>query len=1354
LAEPGHPNLPMVGTLIGLPLECKPQLSVLYEQAETRVVGKIASINEGEISNVRAASNQWFPEKTVELGSEGTLRRQRVQQIRFYPVRYLEGQQLAHITRSLRLRVDFGNYPVQVGMTNLTDPYQTVYDDLIINHEQSRSWQQPDAVRSALSKTAGKPTGSVRLYVQDDDVYGVTGRELADAGLDLSEIDPRTLALTWRDEPVPMIVEGNSDGRFDFDDRIIFIGEHASGDETYRSFYSDHNVYQLSWGAQPGLGFAPLLVTPSSAASDTLDYASYTLHLEEDQRFERMVGYAGETDDHWFWQKLSNDSPFSIPFTLPHQRLDSPLQLTAAFHGLTQIKNVELDHLVQLSVDGQAIGEIGGSDNNPFLFVGKPFVTSNMTSHQLSFDLPLPPGVDVDQLFLNWVEINYHRNLQADAGELTFDLPGESDVSFRVQGFQTDQVLFLTANGYRLSGYESRSTTDGYQFLFSYPSLQATRVYAVEKKRLAVVSRLEVDELSNLREMHHQADYIVITHRDFAAAAKRIADYRQSKGLTTYIADIQDVYDEFSGGNFDPRAIRQFVQHAYFNWSKPAPTYLLLIGDATSLMDKEQGVKTPVHFHTFLPSMMVNTLSFGMTSSDNYFAAVAGDDDLPDLFVGRIPANTLEQANDIIDKIIAYESHRPTEEWRRHMTLVAGNGEFFSQAAEYVDKHHLPDWMVTHKLSTDYTSPIFHTTEDLINWINDGQSIINFLVHGAGEQIDDANLFSKDDLLRLTNADRYAFSVTMSCYIGHFDNPEKTSLGEELLSAPHKGLMALFGSAGKSYLYSDFFFNNALFDGIFRLNRRSLGEITTGAKYDLFTQTRGFNEPIRNYLLLGDPATRLQLPENTIDLKLSKNVLVEGDRLRVSGTIANGASGAIHFSALDESDSLLIDSEGQVANGRFDVEILTMTPQLRRHWGRHGGDGYIRAFFTDGNQSAVGVQPFSVIRPLLKQFTHVPIKPVSFEPVDFIVEIDPLTAQESGGIKSLQLQWSTEAEQWNELPMSLSGDGIWRSSTSLSQEEGQVVQYKLLITNESGLVTESEIHEYRVLYKPDLYTDSSPIWLNNGGDYLQLTIKNRGESDAFAVPVRIWNMTSNSAVVDQFIVPAVRARSDTTVHIPAPALQSGSYQFAVQIDPDSVISEEEKNNNQLIRPLNLITAAGGSSGVMRFFDNDVTLTLPEASVPRNVSLDIRSGATKTIEQSAVAASLILLKSQQAAGPQIYELVFADSTMKTIKPITLTMAYEKEDSTTLRLLSEHALRLYTWDEQAQLWKGLNTTHVAISSRLAASLPAGARYFAIMACTDQQPPLVRLDVEGQNFADSDVVPANPKLLISIEDNSGVD
>ena len=110
--------------------------------------------------------------------------------------------------------------------------------------------------------------------VENDGIYYVTGRDLQKAGANLSEIDIRTLKLMNKGKIVPLCIEGEGNGIFDEDDRIIFIGEFNRGENTYFSPYTLKNVYWLSWGGTPGLRFAEVSGYPSSMDLDRADFGA------------------------------------------------------------------------------------------------------------------------------------------------------------------------------------------------------------------------------------------------------------------------------------------------------------------------------------------------------------------------------------------------------------------------------------------------------------------------------------------------------------------------------------------------------------------------------------------------------------------------------------------------------------------------------------------------------------------------------------------------------------------------------------------------------------------------------------------------------------------------------------------------------------------------------------------------------------------------------------------------------------------------------------------------------------------------------------------------------------------------
>ena len=118
---------------------------------------------------------------------------------------------------------------------------------------------------------------------------------------------------------------------------------------------------------------------------------------------------------------------------------------------------------------------------------------------------------------------------------------------------------------------------------------------------------------------------------------QRLAQFRRDQGLRVQVVDVQDIYDEFSGGLLDPHAIRDFIRYAYVNWPGPPPAYVLLVGDGTYDFLNNEGYNVK----TFIPPFLANVDPvMGETAADNRYVTVVGDDAMPDLHLGRLPVNT------------------------------------------------------------------------------------------------------------------------------------------------------------------------------------------------------------------------------------------------------------------------------------------------------------------------------------------------------------------------------------------------------------------------------------------------------------------------------------------------------------------------------------------------------------------------------------------------------------------------------------------------------------------------------------------------------------------------------------------
>jgi hypothetical protein len=136
-------------------------------------------------------------------------------------------------------------------------------------------------------------------------------------------------------------------------------------------------------------------------------------------------------------------------------------------------------------------------------------------------------------------------------------------------------------------------------------------------------------------------EFLILTHPDFREAADRLAAWKRAKGITTTVVNVND---GAGSGPDTKEEIDEFIENR-FNWCGVRPSYVLLFGDAE-----------------FIEPFYRDTYGSDTTGTDYPYALLSADgDDTPDFALGRIPVDTLAQANTVVDKIINYESHPPTK---------------------------------------------------------------------------------------------------------------------------------------------------------------------------------------------------------------------------------------------------------------------------------------------------------------------------------------------------------------------------------------------------------------------------------------------------------------------------------------------------------------------------------------------------------------------------------------------------------------------------------------------------------------------------------------------------------------------
>jgi hypothetical protein len=384
------------------------------------------------------------------------------------------------------------------------------------------------------------------------------------------------------------------------------------------------------------------------------------------------------------------------------------------------------------------------------------------------------------------------------------------------------------------------------------------------------------------------ADVILITHAAFKDAARSLKAQHEAAGWKVALAEVEDIYDEFSFGNKTPVALKDFVTRALTAWQK-TPRWVVLMGGASSDPRNYLGLG----IEDFVPTRLVDT-QYLETASDDWFVD-ANNDGLPDLALGRLPARTAAEAGVLVSKLDAYRRQPHSADWLRKVLLVSDEND--AHDFEYDSEAIRADLGTGAACRTAYRGQegTAMARTDLLAGINAGAGIVNYFGHGSITLWRD-NLLAGADVAALTNAAALPVFLSMTCLNGLFTDLYSEPLGAALVKAPNGGAVAVWASTGLTEPAPQFLMAREAYR---QLRRRgaTLGEALAAAK-------RATDDPDvrRTWVLLGDPTLASPLAE-----------LVAPDT--TPPVISAVSSGAITPSSAVISWSTDEDSDSQVEYG-------------------------------------------------------------------------------------------------------------------------------------------------------------------------------------------------------------------------------------------------------------------------------------------------------------------------------------------------------------------------------------------------------------------------------------------------------
>jgi hypothetical protein len=558
-----------------------------------------------------------------------------------------------------------------------------------------------------------------------------------------------------------------------------------------------------------------------------------------------------EAPDIWLWEAMASGVVRVEPFVLSGVATgsDQLAQVEVELQGGSDAPETSEDHHVRVNVNGVDVGEAVFDGKRPYRLTATLLASLlREGSNELSVVNVGDAGV-YSLVFLDRFEVSYPQASEARGG--VFEGVWGEGGTVEVGGVSGPPVILRDAGQSGPEGSDVKWLT-GFEVAGSSVRFQAEagHRYLVASPQGRLTPRVEQVSLSSLREGSNQADYVVIAPREFVGAATPLLERRRAQGLSSRVVSLEEIASEFGHGQASAEAIKTFLSYAYHSWRRPSPRYVLLLGDAT--YDPRQFLSTS--WASPLPALWEKT-SYLWTASDPALAAVNGDDQLPDLAIGRLPATTREQAEALVSKALGWEDSG--QGLGGNAVLVADTpdqGGDFESDVEDIRASFLSERATTTLRVRELGG---EARPAILAAFDEGASVMSYVGHGGSAVWSSANVLNSWDAPSLLAQSRQPLLLTLNCLNGYFVAPNFDSLSEALLKAEGRGVVVAVSPSGLSLNGPAHEYHRALMAEITSGRHERLGDAILAAQRD-YAETGLMPELLSVYQLLGEPAMRIR----------------------------------------------------------------------------------------------------------------------------------------------------------------------------------------------------------------------------------------------------------------------------------------------------------------------------------------------------------------------------------------------------------------------------------------------------------------------------------------------------------------
>ncbi len=971
LDEWGTPAIPERRFNIGVPSEFGNTITILstnHIQKTGKIIPKPKMVEDEELNaTFYQVSDEYFnykaPQELAAFSDFGIVRGLSFQAVSVYPIIYDAATGLIKLYTSIVFRINYTN-------TNRGIVNKSFEDELlkhtVINYNVAKSWvSHSNELKKTITNSVLAEGEWVRFEAPDEGIYKIDKQMLQSFGIDVG-VDPRKIKIYNNGGKVlpenieqersidlvenAIIIVGENDGRFDDSDYILFYARgnsfwdfDSSSASVKRFFhpYSDKNYYWITASGDNGKriqNISSLNTTPDFVQTSTIAFADWEedkINIAKSGREHYGDDFSQSITSRTYLNKLDgriNSDPINYSFRFVNAS-SGPITLKISENS-TQISNRVLIGY------GTASYTRGRAHQFTTQFSGT--LPDNRSVIQFDF---IPSSVS-SVGYLDYFEIKYEKDLNAFEDRiLLFSEDTTAVVEYYLHGFSSTNIQVFDVSEYAnvkmitdhvlLSGGDCR-------FQVSETTTEIKKYFAVGSAQYLSPINPETVENSNVRGIVEGAEFLIIAPKEFMDAAEKLKNYRENEArlpISTIVVDIEHILNEFGCGILDVSAVRDFIKHAYDNW-QVKPAYVLLFGNGTYDYKNVEGFND-----NFIPTWQTQEsliLVYGGDSytSDDFFVRVDGTDFQPDIAIGRITSATINQANTYIDKVIRYEQSTDKGTWRNLITLVADDGYHpqYNEGAEHtrpsenLANNIIPKSFDLNKIYlADYPAVITGSgrrkpsvNEDIVETINNGTLLVNYIGHGNPELWAHEHVFERSVEIPQLGNDRYFFLCAATCDYGYYDIPNFQSSAEDMIFLPDAGAIAAFNSARLVFSGQNHLLNYAFLEDLLDSERDSLKlPIPLGLAVFLTKQDHTNQPNGRKFHLLGDPTLRLLIPQYPGDIdSINGQVLVDDIQIKaLSKTVISGK-------VLNANDQKWDDFNGEGFLTVFDSERTKLLEEI------------------------------------------------------------------------------------------------------------------------------------------------------------------------------------------------------------------------------------------------------------------------------------------------------------------------------------------------------------------------------------------------------------------------------------------